>query len=167
VVADFMTWIDFAIIGVIFISCFISLIRGFVREALSLTGWIVSFIIAWRLHGSFSTFFDNSIHNINLRLIVAFFILFALSMVMFTVVNFFAGKLVQRTGLSGADRVIGVLFGFLRGVVLVSALVALAGLTQLPRTATWHDSYLIFKFQAIAVWLTGFLPADVAKNFNF
>ena len=67
-----MTWIDFVIIGVIFISCFISLIRGFVREALSLTGWIVSFLIAWRLHGSFSTILHDSISNLNLRLIVAF-----------------------------------------------------------------------------------------------
>lgn len=162
-----MTWVDFIIIGAIFLSCIISLVRGFVREALSLTGWIVSFIIAWRLHGSFSTFFEHSIQNLNLRLIVAFFILFAISMVMFTIVNFFAGKVVQRTGLTGADRVIGVLFGFLRGVVLVSALVALGGLTQLPKTETWHHSFLLTRFQAVAVWLTGFLPADVAKNFVF
>lgn len=162
-----MTWIDFVIIGVIFLSCVISLIRGFVREALSLTGWIVSFLIAWRLHGSFSTFFQNTIENLNLRLIVAFFILFALSMVVFAIINFFAGKVVQRTGLSGADRAIGILFGFLRGIVLVSAFVALAGLTQMPKTAIWHDSYLITKFQAVAVWLTGFLPPDVAKNFTF
>jgi len=162
-----MTWIDFVIIGVIFISCFISLIRGFVREALSLTGWIVSFLIAWRLHGSFSTFLHDSISNLNLRLIVAFFTLFTVSMVMFAIVNFFAGKLVQRTGLSGADRAIGVLFGFLRGIVLVSALVALAGLTQIPKTEVWQHSYLVVKFQAVAIWLTGFLPADVAKNFVF
>ena len=162
-----MTWIDFVIIGVIFISCFISLIRGFVREALSLTAWIVSFVIAWRLHGSFSTFLQGSIENLNLRLIVAFFTLFTLSMVMFAVVNFFAGKIVQRTGLSGADRAIGILFGFLRGVVLVSALVALAGLTQIPKAEVWQHSYLVSKFQAVAIWLTGFLPGDVAKNFVF
>ena len=162
-----MTWLDFAIIGVIFISCFISLIRGFVREALSLTGWVVSFMVAWRWHGNLSTFFQNSISSLNLRLIVAFFILFALSMVIFTIINFFAGKLVQRTGLSGADRAIGMLFGLLRGIVLVSALVALAGLTQIPRTAIWHESYLLIKFQAIAMWLTSLLPYDVAKNFVF
>jgi membrane protein required for colicin V production len=162
-----MTWIDFVIIGVIFISCFISLIRGFVREALSLTGWIVSFLIAWRLHGSFSTFLQGSISNLNLRLIVAFFTLFAMSMVVFAVINFFASKLVQRTGLSGADRAIGVLFGFLRGVVLVSALVALAGLTQIPKTEVWQHSYLVIKFQAVAIWLTSLLPANVAKNFVF
>lgn len=162
-----MSWIDFVIIGVIFISCVISLVRGFVREALSLTGWVVSFLIAWRLHGSFSTLLHSVISNLNLRLIVAFFVLFTLSMVMFAIFNFFAGKIVQRTGLSGADRAIGVLFGFLRGVVLVSALVALAGLTQIPKTVIWQHSYLVFKFQAIAIWLTGFLSPEVAKSFVF
>lgn len=162
-----MTWIDFVIIGVIIISCFIGFIRGFVREALSLTAWVVSFLIACRLHGSFSTFLDSAISNLSLRLILAFFILFTISMVMFTIVNFFAGKIVQRTGLSGADRAIGVLFGFLRGIVVVSAVVALAGMMHLQKSELWHHSYLLIKFQAIAIWLTGFLPPDVARNFVF
>ena len=162
-----MSWIDFVIIGVVFISCFISLIRGFVREALSLASWVFSFLIAWNLHGGFARFFQTSIESVNLRLIVAFFILFVLSLVMFAVVNFFAGKMVQRTGLTGVDRVIGVIFGFMRGVLLVTAVVALGGLTHLPKTQLWTDSALLVQFQAVAIWLTGFLPAEVAKNFAF
>lgn len=162
-----MTWIDFVIIGIVFISCAISVIRGFVREALSLASWIVSFLIAWHLHGGFATFFQSSIEHPNLRLIVAFFVLFVMSLIAFTVVNYFAGKLVERTGLSGADRVIGVLFGFLRGFLIVTALVALAGLTHLPQTQLWHDSALLANVQAVAIWLTGLLPDDIAKNFVF
>ncbi len=162
-----MTWIDFVIIGVVFVSCFISLIRGFVREALSLASWVISFIIAWNLHGGFARFFQTAIETENLRLIVAFFTLFVLSLVMFAVVNYFAGKMVQRTGLTGVDRVIGVIFGFLRGVLLITAMVALAGLTHLPRTPQWDASLFLAQFQTIAVWLTEFLPADVAKNFVF
>lgn len=162
-----MTWIDFVIIGVVLISCFISLIRGFVREAVSLASWVISFLIAWNLHGSFAGFFQTSIESNNLRLIVAFFILFVLSLIMFAVINFFASKMVQRTGLTGVDRTIGVIFGFLRGILLVTALVALAGLTHLPRSQLWHDSVFLVQFQAVAIWLTGLLPAEVAKNFVF
>ena len=162
-----MRWIDFVIIGVVFISCFISLIRGFVREALSLASWVISFLIAWNLHGGFARFFQTSIESTNLRLVVAFFILFVLSLIMFAVVNFFASKMVQRTGLTGVDRTIGVIFGFLRGILLVTALVALAGLTHLPQTTLWADSLLLEQFQVVAIWLTGLLPADVAKNFAF
>ena len=162
-----MTWIDFVIIGIVFVSCFISVIRGFVREALSLASWIVSFLIAWNLHGSFAVFFRESIEHQNLRLIVAFFVLFVMSLIVFTIVNFFAGKLVERTGLTGADRVIGVIFGFFRGILIVTGLVALAGLTHLPQSELWHESLLLANIQAVAIWLTGLLPDDIAKNFVF
>ncbi len=162
-----MTWIDFVIIGIVFVSCIISVIRGFVREAISLASWVVSFLIAWNLHGSFATFFNSSIEHQNLRLIVAFFVLFVMSLIVFTIISFFAGKLVERTGLTGADRVIGVIFGFSRGILIVTGLVALAGLTQLPRSELWRDSLLLANVQAVAIWLTGLLPPDIAKNFVF
>ena len=162
-----MTWIDFAIIGIVFVSCVISVIRGFVREAISLASWVVSFLIAWNLHGAFATFFDNTIEHQNLRLIVAFFVLFVMSLIVFTIISFFASKLVERTGLTGADRVIGVIFGFFRGILIVTGLVALAGLTQLPRSELWRDSLLLVNVQAVAIWLTGLLPPDIAKNFVF
>jgi membrane protein required for colicin V production len=162
-----MTGIDFAIIGIIFISCIISVLRGFVREALSLASWVISFILAWELHSAFAGLMESTIENNNLRLIVAFFVLFVLSLVAFTLVIFFAGKLVEKTGLTGADRVIGVFFGVARGVLIVTALVALAGYTQLPQADVWKDSLLVSYFQPIAVWLIDFLPAEYTKNFMF
>ena len=162
-----MTGMDFAIIGIILISCIISVVRGFVREALSLASWVISFILAWELHGAFAALLESYIENSNLRLIVAFFILFVLSLVAFTLVIFFAGKLVERTGLSGADRVVGVLFGALRGLLIVSVLVALAGYTQLPRAEIWRESLLVDYFEPVAVWLIDFLPSEYTKNFMF
>jgi membrane protein required for colicin V production len=110
---------------------------------------------------------ESTIENNNLRLIVAFFVLFVLSLVAFTLVIFFAGKLVEKTGLTGADRVIGVFFGVARGVLIVTALVALAGYTQLPQADVWRDSLLVSYFQPVAVWLIDFLPAEYTKNFMF
>lgn len=162
-----MSGLDFAIIGVVLISCIISVLRGFVREALSLASWVISFVLAWELHGAFAGLLESQIENSNLRLIIAFFVLFVLSLVAFTIIIFFAGKLVQRTGLSGADRVVGVLFGAVRGLLIVSVLVALAGYTQLPRADVWQDSALVEYFQPVAVWLIDFLPPKYTKNFMF
>jgi len=162
-----MTWIDFAIIGIVFISSLISVLRGFVREALSLASWVVSFIIAWELHGTFARLLESMLEHGNIRLLVAFFILFVLSLVAFTLVIFFANKVVQRTGLTGADRVIGVFFGALRGILIVTTVVALAGYTQFPRSEVWNDSLLVSFFQPVAVWLIDLLPAEYTKNFRF
>lgn len=147
-----MFWIDFLIVGVIAISTIISLMRGFVQESISLASWIFSFLIAWKLNANFATFFQGSIENQQLRFMVAFLILLIISLIMFGIVNFFASRLVQRSGLSKTDRSIGLLFGFLRGVILVTILTALAW-KLFPQSPMWKEAFLLDIFQAIAAWL--------------
>lgn len=162
-----MIGVDYAILGILLISSFISLVRGFVKEALSLAGWILAFWISLSFAVPLSKLLAASMEDPTLRLILAFAALFILTLIVSAVINFFASRLVQRTGLTGTDRFLGVIFGFLRGALLVSVLVLLAGLTTLPKEAWWDDSFLLFRFQAIAMWIRELLPADVAASFNF
>ena len=162
-----MIGVDYAILGILLISSFISLVRGFVKEALSLAGWILAFWISLSFAVPLSKLLAASMDDPTLRLILAFVVLFILTLIVSAVINFFASRLVQRTGLTGTDRFLGVIFGFLRGALLVSVLVLLAGLTTLPKEPWWDDSFLLFRFQAIAMWIRELLPADVAASFNF
>ncbi len=162
-----MIGVDYAILGILLISSFISLVRGFVKEALSLAGWILAFWISLSFAVPLSKLLAASMEDPTLRLILAFGALFILTLIVSAVINFFASRLVQRTGLTGTDRFLGVIFGFLRGALLVSVLVLLAGLTTLPKEPWWDDSFLLFRFQAIAMWIRELLPADVAASFNF
>lgn len=162
-----MIWIDFAIIGIILISAFISLIRGFVREALSLVAWVVSFWIALTFAGGFAELFLQSIDDKTFRVVVGFGILFVTSLILFAVVNYFAVQLVHRTGLSGTDRFIGVVFGVLRGTLIIAVLVMLAGLSSMPKEVWWKESMLLSQFEGIAVWLSQFLPTNIASSFKY
>ena len=162
-----MIGVDYAILGILLISSFISLVRGFVKEALSLVGWIMAFWISLSFAVPLSKLLAASMEDPTLRLIIAFIVLFILTLIVSAVINFFASRLVQRTGLTGTDRFLGVIFGFLRGALLVSVLVLLAGLTTLPKEPWWDDSLMLFRFQAIAMWIRELLPADVAARFNF
>ena len=162
-----MIGVDYAILGILLISSFISLLRGFVKEALSLVGWGLAFWVSLGFAVPLSGLFRSSMADPTARLILSFVALFILTLIVSSVANFFASRLVQRTGLTGTDRFLGVIFGFLRGALLVSVLVLLAGLTSLPKEPWWQDSFLLFRFQAIAEWLAAFLPSEVAKNFNF
>jgi len=162
-----MIWIDYAILGIILISVLISLVRGFVKEALSLVGWVLAFWIALTFSGGFSRWFNSSIDDPTLRLITAFVLLFVVTLILSAVVNFFASQLVQRTGLTGTDRFIGAVFGFMRGMLLIAAFVLMAGLTTLPKALWWKHSLFIYQFQALAMWLRDFLPRDVANHFIF
>jgi len=160
-----MAWVDVGIIAIILISVLISLMRGFVKEALSLTGWVLAFWVSLTFAGGFSRFFKTSIEDPTFRLLTAFVVLFVVTLILSTVANFFASQLVQRTGLSGTDRFIGVIFGLLRGMVIVAVLVLMASLTTIPQTSWWQDSSLLDQFQTLAVWLKSLLPYDVARHF--
>ncbi len=162
-----MLGVDYAILGILVISTFISLLRGFVREALSLAGWILAFWVSLTFAGGLARLLTSSFEDPTFRLISAFVGLFVLSLIVSAVVNFFAVKLVHRTGLTRMDRFLGVLFGFMRGLVIVLIVVLLAGLTTLPQEPWWDDSFLLFRFQAVAEWIQAFLPDGIAGSFRY
>ena len=162
-----MVLADFIILGTIIVSTLISLMRGFVKEAMSLAGWLVALWIAMTFSSGMAELFGSSIKDPTLRLLAAFVTLFVLSLVVAAIVNFFASQLVQRVGLTGIDRTIGAVFGLLRGVLLVTIVVMLLGLTTLPKESWWDESFFMFRFEAIATWLKDLLPTDIAKYFKY
>ena len=109
----------------------------------------------------------SAVSDVTLRLMVSFLTLFIMTLIVSGVANFFAVKLVHRTGLTGTDRFLGIVFGFLRGALLVIVLVLLAGLTPLPKEGWWNDSLFLFRFEAIAVWLSDFLPSSIAGKLSY
>jgi membrane protein required for colicin V production len=162
-----MVWIDVVILVIIALSAVISVIRGFVREALSLAAWILAFWVALTFSGDLAALFSKHISTPSVRMIAAFAILFIVTLLLAALVSHFAAQLVKKTGLSGTDRMLGVIFGIARGVVIVALLVLLAGLTPLPADPWWKESIFIVHFQTIALWILGFLPPDIASNFKF
>jgi len=113
--------IDYIIVGIIVFSIIVSLLRGFVREVMSLASWIVAFFIASHFYVYLAGLL-TSIESLYIRNGVAIAILFIASLIVGAIVNYVLGQLVDRTGLSGTDRVLGACFGLLRGVLIVAAI---------------------------------------------
>jgi membrane protein required for colicin V production len=162
-----MLWIDILIIAIIAVSAIISLIRGFVQEAVSLATWIAAFALAWFFFRPLAVQLEPWIDVPSLRLGVAYGVILLLVLLLGALVNWFMKTLVDTTGLSGTDRLIGIFFGVARGAVVVSVLVLLAGFTPFPQDSWWSESRFIPYFQEMAVWLRGYLPDDIAANFRY
>ncbi len=162
-----LTWIDYLLIAIILVSVIIGLIRGFVKEALSLLIWIVAFIVAARYSETLSQLFANSIHNVPFRIGLSFIILLVVVLICGMILNFIIDKFVSHTGLGGTNRLLGLVFGFLRGGVLGAGLILLAQLTNLPTTTAWEQSILLPKFQPLAIWLKTLIPNDFGQYFQF
>lgn len=162
-----MNWVDYSILAIVGASVLISLWRGFTKEALSLAGWIIAAWVALTFADSLQGLLQPHIEVASLRLLVAFAILFISTLFLAGFINYLAVQVIKKTGLSGTDRVVGVLFGVARGCVVVAVLVLVAGMTPMPQDAWWKQSQLMNYFQDMAVWIRQFLPADIAKSINY
>ena len=157
---DGLIWVDFIVLGVIGLSALISLWRGFLREVLSLAAWVAAFVIAFLFVDKGAALLTPYVSVPSVRMILAFGGLFLITLFIGGLVNLLIAILVKRTGLSGTDRMLGIIFGVLRGVAIIAVLVLLAGLTPLPQDPWWQQSLFLHHFQTLAVWLQNFLPTE-------
>jgi membrane protein required for colicin V production len=100
------------------------------------------------------------------RQAIAFASLFILVFILGALVTFLVVQLVKKTGLSSADRVFGLGFGFLRGILIIIVFVVVGGLTPLPNEDWWQRSLLLERFENIAIWLQDYVPADMNMKFD-
>jgi membrane protein required for colicin V production len=162
-----MNWVDYAIVGVLLLSALTSLVRGFAREALSLAGWVLAFWVGIAYAPELAARFAGDRVATPVAVGVAFVVLLLVTLVVAGLVNYLVGQLVDRTGLDGTDRLLGLVFGVARGAVVVAALVLLGGLTIAPETGWWRESVLLGHFTGLALWLRDLLPADIAAAIRF
>jgi len=162
-----LIWIDYAILGLIGLSAIIGLFRGLVREAFSLLTWIVAVAVAVHFSRDFASYFDSLISVPSARIAASFAVLFLVTLILGGLINFLLSELVEKTGLTGTDRLLGLLFGVARGMVVIAVLVVLAGLTPLPEDPWWNEASLIQPFESLAVWLRDQIPDSMAGYLTY
>jgi len=161
-----MIWIDYAILGVLGLSALLSVLRGFIKEALSLAGWIIAIWLGLAFSEEFAALLSDEISVPSIRLAIAFSVIFFLTLLAAGLVIYLVGLLVKKTGLTGTDRMLGVIFGIGRGIIIVGILVLLAELTPLPDDPWWQESIFVPHFERLAIEIRGLLPPEAAEYFE-
>jgi len=164
-----LIWVDYVILAIVLISMVISLLRGFVKEALSLAGWIIAVVVGFTYMGQLAIFLQTKISSLppSILNLLGFSILLIITLIVAGLINNLVSKLIEKTGLNGTDRAIGMLFGIGRGLVLVGILVLLAGFTMVPQDPWWSKSMFLVHFEQLAVTLASFLPDDIAMRIHY
>lgn len=158
--------IDALIIGIIVFSLLVSLWRGFIREVLSLTTWVVAFFVASNFYPHLSVLLAQlSLPYVGesefLRHSVAIVILFVATVLLGAIINALVAQLADRTGLSGTDRVLGAAFGMLRGIFIVAAILFfIERFTKFGEEPLFKASQLIPHFDFIVQWFFEQLKAN-------
>lgn len=158
-----LIWIDWVIITLITVSTLISLKRGFVREALSLVTWVGAFILARTFHPQMQMLLESTVETPLVRLIAAFAILFFGTLIVGAIINNMIGHLIRATGLSATDRVLGMGFGLLRGVVVVIVGIAFTRYTPLAQDTWWQESVMINHLAVVEDWSRRTLGDEFAR----
>jgi len=162
-----MTLFDLAVIAIVGLSVLLSVIRGLVREVLALAAWVAAFFAANVLAGTVARWMPQALPTEELRLLAGFLCIFLGVLLAMSVLAILASKLVKNAGLGMEDRLLGVVFGLARGLLVVMILVLLAGLTSLPRQAVWRNAMLSDPLERFAGTIKAWLPSDLAQRITY
>lgn len=159
--------IDIAILAIVLVSAGISLLRGFFKEAISLATWIAAFWVAVTFSADQARFFDSLIETPSLRAAASFGLLFLITLILGALINKAMQEMIEFTGFGGMDSLLGMIFGTARGLLIISMLVMVAGMTPLTQDLWWQESSLLEHFQKMADWLLAQLPEDLKRYFPY
>ena len=162
-----MTTADIAILCVILLPTIVGVIYGFLNIIFSLISWLVSLGLAVRLVPYFSPLLDNYVDTPILRIILVFIAFFILCLLIMSGLSYFVIKLLGKTGLTAADRILGLFFGMGLGVLVVAVVVFLAGFTAFPKEIWWKESKLMEPFEILSIWGSNYLGESVTKYHSY
>ena len=175
-----LNYVDVAICLILFISVSIGIYKGFVKETLSLASLILALFLAFYLsdypvrwlmsvsQGWGGEWLGFNITGESIVFVVSFILIFIVSLVLgYLLSNVLSNLVSQSTILKGMNRVLGAVFGFVRGAIIVMLLVVFAGLTKVSIYNWWHQSYLLPPFIDGAQRMVAMLPNQYSWHFDF
>ncbi len=161
-----MTAFDYGVVGVVVASLGLGLWRGVVGEIIALVAWVLAFLAA-RAWGAEVASLFTGLSEPALRLAAAWVALFLAVLMVMALLRLALRGLLKALGMTITDRLLGVVFGFARGLIIVVALVAIGGMTSLPKEKWWSEAYLATPLETVVLASKPWLPADVAKRIRF
>lgn len=159
-----MKWytIDLIIIGIISLSVLTGLIRGFIKELVALCVWILAIWVAYNYSSSLDPWLQPYLQDKTMRTGCAFVILLLGTVLIGGLINALLGFILRRSGLSGTDRLLGMGFGFARGIVIVAVIMAALRMTSLPLEYS-RESKLYAQFTPVVNWVYVMMPEFVKR----
>lgn len=158
-------WIDWIVIAIVFISAFFGLIRGFIKEVISLVTWVAATIVASLFATQLAAAFtsnptvQSTLNSATSSSVVGgqpvSYLAIGISFIVIFLAVVIVGKLLSSIisgaalGLGFFDRVLGGVFGFVRGILCVLLLMFLVQLTPFAEQSAWTESQLVNMLQPL------------------
>jgi membrane protein required for colicin V production len=158
-----LEWIDLIITVVIGLSALTGLFRGVIKEVIALGVWILAIWTGYTYSSKLTPWLHHYIQDPTICTAVAFIIILLGVLLAGGIVNTVLSFMLKSTGLSGMDKMLGMVFGFARGVFIVSLVLAVIKMTSLPYQQYTQSSKICAQFTPIVKWISGYFPAFIDK----
>jgi membrane protein required for colicin V production len=158
-----LSWVDITIAGVVMLSMITGLFRGFVKEVIALCVWVFAFWFAFHYGSMLDPWVAPHVKDNTVRIIIEFIIILLLSLIFGGIINALIGLIMRRSGLSGTDRLLGMGFGFARGVFIVAVIILGIHMTGMDVKEFSKESQLYSKLDPLVDWLKGYVPDFIQK----
>jgi membrane protein required for colicin V production len=159
-----MNLADYLVIVAIIVSAIIGAVRGFLREAIALITLVVALFLAWHFADLIEPHLGGLLARPPVNTWAARTIIFLLVLLLGMVVGVILGYFVRLSLFSGTDRLLGFVFGLLRGVVLLGVFVMLAQILKLDGEPWWAKSKLMPYGESIANGLRAIVGEQMARH---
>ncbi len=166
-----VTVFDFVVLGMVVLSLAVGAWRGVVSEILALLAWVAAFLAARTWATPVGELLAagpvESLSDPLLRQVIGFVVIFVVVLILFALARWLVSLLLKAVGLAPLDRVLGALFGIVRGILVVWVAVLLAGLTALPQQQWWRQAVLALPLETAVLAAKPWLPPELAKHIRY
>jgi membrane protein required for colicin V production len=160
-----MNFIDYLILAIVLLSLFVGYFRGFIGEAISLISWLGGLWLAWHYAHLIEPHLGGLIAQPPFSTWAARTLILLAVLVIGWIIGGIVSYFANQSGISlMLDRLLGILFGAIRGVVLVAIFVMLAKQVQLDRTSWWNSSRFMPIAAEVSDWVKGFADSAVSER---
>jgi len=132
-----------------------------------LIGWVLAFYVARTYAIQVVPLLPYDIPSEKLKMLAAFIIVFLAVLLITSLIAIALSGLLKEIGLGWLNRLLGGVFGFLRGLLIVTVLMILAGMTQLPKDERWTNAMFSAPLEALVKTVLVWLPKSITQHVSF
>lgn len=162
-----MTAFDYIVLAIVAASVILGVWRGVVGEIIALVAWVLAFFTARWWGNEVANSLLTAIADPVLRLVAAWVLVFVVVLILMALLRLAVRGLLKALGLSPTDRLLGMIFGVARGLAIVLILVAVGGMTMVPKEKWWVEAYFSTPLETAVMASGPWLPSEVAKRIRF
>ena len=148
--------------AILLMSCLLGLWRGVIRETMALAAWLLGFVLS----SKYAT--DMALHlppdwGDNLRYLAGWLLVFVAVWLGMSVLSALVSRLVAVVGLGLLDRLMGGVFGVLRGGIALMVVSVVVGLTPVKTSPAWVNSWMAQSVDAGVKFFKPILPVQLER----